>query len=418
MSQSVVRFERVGKKFCRTTKASILHGLADLTRRLFRRPRFKGLRSNEFWAVDALSFEVSAGECLGIIGPNGAGKSTLLKLINRDYRLDTGRISLTRDVTSLIRLGTGLQPMLTGRENIYIKCTELGLTQFEIDALYDSMVDFSGLSASIDLPVKQYSDGMYARLEFSIATCVPCDLLLIDEVLSVGDIGFQMRCLRRLEAFKRQGTTILFVSHSEMNVRQIADRCLLLFEGKAIAVGLSDAVFSRYYELIGFSNQLIAPDGLLSEYPETLEGAVTVHALSAHVDGHERSHVDCSVGDPLTLWVRYDHKVANTLSSLVIQFWSPTGYLIASFDSSIGSQQVQLCPEIKGLRIEFPFLGLAPGIYHLAAGFRVDQKWFGYSRELMTLSVKQNDLHVRQGLYLLPGTLRTHEEIPRNLPAD
>ena len=157
------------------------------------------LEINNFLSIADATIEFPSSGLMLISGwnntlgrSNGAGKSTLLKLINRDYRLDTGRISLTRDVTSLIRLGTGLQTMLTGRENIYIKCTELGLTQFEIDALYDSMVDFSGLSASIDLPVKQYSDGMYARLEFSIATCVPCDLLLIDEVLSVGDIGFQI----------------------------------------------------------------------------------------------------------------------------------------------------------------------------------------------------------------------------------
>lgn len=143
----------------------------------------------------------------------------------------------TGQVKSLIRLGSGLQPLLTGRENIYAKCAELGIGQREARRRLDDIVSFGGLEKVLDTPVKRYSDGLYARLEFAIVTAVPLDILLLDEVLAVCDLAFQVRCLERLQQLKRAGTTILFVSHSEPNIRHVADRCLLLFEGQALAYG-------------------------------------------------------------------------------------------------------------------------------------------------------------------------------------
>jgi len=246
VSGPVIRCEQLGKRFCWSLSAGLRYDLTDGLRRAFRGEPPAGLRPDEFWALREISFAAGPGECLGIIGPNGAGKSTLLKLINGEYRPDRGRLERGGAVTSLIRLGSGLQPLLSGRENIQIRCAELGFNTVETADLLPRIAALSGLDATaLDRPVKRYSDGMYARLEFSIATCAPMDLLLIDEVLAVGDIAFQGRCLHRLEELKRAGTTILFVSHSEMNVRAIADRCLLLFDGEMLALGETDALFRR-----------------------------------------------------------------------------------------------------------------------------------------------------------------------------
>jgi len=170
VSSVVIQADGLGKKFCRAWHSALLYGLSDF---LFRplRPKSRGvLRKDEFWALHDLSFELRQGECLGVIGPNGAGKSTLLRLINREYRPDRGRVTVLGATKALIRLGSGLQPLLSGRENIYIQCAQLGLDKRATDARLDEIVAFAELERAIDAQVKTYSDGMYARLEFAIAT--------------------------------------------------------------------------------------------------------------------------------------------------------------------------------------------------------------------------------------------------------
>jgi lipopolysaccharide transport system ATP-binding protein len=410
VSHPAISFDGVGKKFCRSLKAGLLYGLQDLSRNALRRKPVEHLRNAEFWALHEISFSARPGECIGIIGPNGAGKSTLLKLVNRDYRPDRGRVFMRGQIKSLIRLGTGLQPMLTGRENIYIQCVQLGLDKRATDAKLDDIVAFAGLEKSIDVPVKHYSDGMYARLEFSIATCVPTDILLVDEVLAVGDIAFQLRCLERLNSLKRCGTTILFVSHSEMNIRHVADRCLLLFDGEALAFGETDKLFLKYYESVGYLNRQLKPLGTAPEMPTDFIGAAGIRMVT--VTGQENGDsAKVFTGQSVDLDVDYIAATPVESAGLVLQFWSSAGLLIASIDSGLEGNRFSLSSAGGRLRLSLPFLSLTPGIYRVAGGFASAGRWLGYSGDLLTLIVAQKYDRAYDGLFVMNAKISNADGI-------
>jgi lipopolysaccharide transport system ATP-binding protein len=191
----LVKVEGVSKKFCRDLKRSLWYGVKDISSELFGAKKNGQLRPKEFWAVDDVSFELRRGECLGLIGHNGAGKSTLLKMLNGLIKPDKGTITMHGRIGALIELGSGFNPILTGRENIYNNGSVLGFSRKEIDAKFDSIVEFAELSEFIDTPVQNYSSGMKVRLGFAVAAQMEPDVLLIDEVLAVGDIGFSFKCL-------------------------------------------------------------------------------------------------------------------------------------------------------------------------------------------------------------------------------
>lgn len=206
--------------------------------------------AEEFWALRDVSFEVGAGETFGIIGQNGSGKSTVFKLISRILEPTAGRLAVAGKVSALIELGAGFHPDLTGRENIYLNGSILGLGRKQIDCKFDQIVAFSELERFIDTPVRHYSSGMYMRLGFAVAIHVDPDVLLIDEVLAVGDATFQQKCLEALRRFRDEGKTILIVSHDLEIVRQFCDRALLLSEGQAGAYGDAEGVIDCYLDLL------------------------------------------------------------------------------------------------------------------------------------------------------------------------
>ena len=199
MPETLVRAQGVSKKFCRSLKRSMLYGFQDIAKSsLGIAPRTQNLKPSEFWALDDISFELERGQCLGLIGPNGSGKSTLLKMLNGIISPDRGRVEINGKVGALIEVGAGFHPMLTGRENIYINGSILGLSKRDIDKKFEEIVDFAELSDFIDTPVKNYSSGMYVRLGFSIAAHIQPDVLLIDEILAVGDVGFKAKCFNAI----------------------------------------------------------------------------------------------------------------------------------------------------------------------------------------------------------------------------
>lgn len=210
------------------------YGVRDVARDVFGFPQSSnGLRRDEFWALNDLSFDVRRGECLGLIGPNGAGKSTLLKLLNGITLPDKGNIKIAGRIGALLELGAGFHPMLTGRENIHLSAAILGLTKSELAKKFDAIVDFAGLEEFIDSPVKHYSSGMVVRLGFAIAAHTDPDVLLIDEALAVGDAHFMQKCFTVFEQFQKQGVTILFVSH-DMNVIRRYSRDTIWLDGGTI----------------------------------------------------------------------------------------------------------------------------------------------------------------------------------------
>ena len=246
----LIKAENVSKKFCRRLRKSLWYGVQDMAAEAIGGSRSHDeLRPDEFWAVKDVSFEVRRGECLGLIGHNGAGKTTLLKMLNGLIKPDHGSITMRGRVGALIALGAGFNPILTGRENIYVNGSVLGLTRAEIETRVEEIIDFAGIRQFIDSPVQSYSSGMQVRLGFSVAATMNPDVLILDEVLAVGDVNFRAKCLNRVASLLQQSACI-FVSHQEADVRRIASSCALLSHGELRFVGSVDQAFEQYSELL------------------------------------------------------------------------------------------------------------------------------------------------------------------------
>jgi lipopolysaccharide transport system ATP-binding protein len=248
MPDIVLRFDQIWKKFRRGEQRydSLRDLLPAFGRSLFTRRRRDALREMEFWAIKDVSFHIERGEALAIIGPNGAGKSTALKLLSGILKPDRGTISISGRISALIEIGAGFHPDLTGRENIYLNGAILGMKREEMTRKLDDIVAFSELEDFLDTPVKRYSSGMYARLGFSVAAHVDPDILLVDEVLSVGDWAFQRKCLDKMKGFVKKGVTIIFISHNTQAVMNLCTRALLLRKGSAVETGPTGQVVRRY----------------------------------------------------------------------------------------------------------------------------------------------------------------------------
>ena len=215
---------------------------------------------NTFWALEDVSFEIKHGEAVGIIGHNGAGKSTILKILSRITKPTRGRVELFGRAGSLLEVGTGFHTELTGRENIYLNGAILGMSRREIDRKFDEIVAFSGVERFLDTPVKHYSSGMHVRLAFSVAAHLEPEILIIDEVLAVGDAEFQKKCLGKMNEITGGGRTVLFVSHNQDAVARLCQRAILLESGRLILDGSTDEVFSQYFSSIDRLNVEMALD--------------------------------------------------------------------------------------------------------------------------------------------------------------
>ena len=248
MNEPAVVFDKVWKKFRRGERNdSLRDAITALVKAPFtRRPSADSLQEQEFWALRDVSFEVQPGEAIGIIGPNGAGKSTALKLLTRILKPTMGHCHVRGRVGALIEISSGFHPDLTGRENLYLQGAILGMTRPEVARKLDAIVDFSGIRPFIDTPVKRYSSGMNARLGFAIAAHIDPDVLLIDEVLAVGDFVFQQKCFARLAEFRRSGAAIVFVSHNMQAIVSLCDRALLLRPGRSAVLADVGEVAALY----------------------------------------------------------------------------------------------------------------------------------------------------------------------------
>lgn len=247
MSETVLRMEHVYKLF---RKGEAFNSLRDLipalTGRMFRQQELSKNDSREFWALQDLCFEVRRGEGFGLIGHNGAGKSTALKILSRIMKPTRGSIFVEGRLSALIEVTAGFHQDLTGRENIFLHGTILGMSKREIKSKLGQIIDFSGLEEFIDTPVKHYSTGMYARLGFSVAAHVNPEVMIVDEVLSVGDFLFQRKCVERMKEVIRNGAAVVFVSHDLKNVAEFCQSCLLLDRGRTVMTGPTQEVISAY----------------------------------------------------------------------------------------------------------------------------------------------------------------------------
>jgi ABC-type polysaccharide/polyol phosphate transport system ATPase subunit len=237
------------KRFCRQLHRSLWYGVRDIGAEVVGRRSAPGrLRRDEFWALDDVSFTVRRGEMLGLIGVNGSGKSTLLKMLNDLMKLDGGTLTMRGEVQALIELGAGFNPILSGRENVRINASVLGMTKAEIDRVLPDIVEFAGLEEFIDAPVQNYSSGMKARLGFAVVSQLEPDVLLIDEVLAVGDTAFQEKCMRRMDALRKSNNAIVFVTHSLYQVEALCDSALWLEHGRVREHGPANEVVRSYLD--------------------------------------------------------------------------------------------------------------------------------------------------------------------------
>lgn len=257
----LVKVENLSKKFCKDLKTSLWYGAKDLFSGFQDQEDQISLRPKEFWAVKDISFELKRGECLGLIGHNGAGKSTLLKILNGLINPDAGSVTMRGRVGALIELGAGFNPILTGRENIYNNGAVLGFSRQEIDNKIEEIIDFSEIREFIDMPVQNYSSGMKVRLGFSIAAQMEPDVLIIDEVLAVGDLGFRFKCLNAIGELMKN-SAVIFVSHSMPMIYRVCNEVMLLNRGKKVLftpeIGKG---IEMYYDMFSSGQQKIAGSG-------------------------------------------------------------------------------------------------------------------------------------------------------------
>ncbi|MFQ7565476.1 MAG: ABC transporter ATP-binding protein, partial [Clostridium perfringens] len=349
----------------------------------------------EFYALKGVSFEISKGECVGIIGHNGAGKSTLLKLLTGVAFPTSGEIEINGRLASMLELGSGFNPELTGMENFYFNGSLNGLTKEEIDGKLKDILEFADIGNFIEQPVKNYSSGMFARLAFAVAINVDPDILIVDEILSVGDVGFQVKCMEKFNEFKKKGKTILYVSHGLGTVKKFCDRAIWLQKGEVVDDGNSVIVVERYYNL-NFNPANIEQ---LKDHKSDIINSIAVKSNTKNVEYLEK----------LDLEVEYD-LISNDLKdpNIVLEF-RKTDYepgttrgndqFVCGINSKDNIKNIPFNLGVNKLKVSLNKVNLVAGVYYIDFVLRdgeeeVYRKITGYSFTL-------NDKYRGEGFLIL-----------------
>jgi lipopolysaccharide transport system ATP-binding protein len=369
MSEVAIKVENLSKLYRishlasqRTVRDAVHHGMRLIWRRLRWKTR---LHREEFWALRDISFEIRRGEIVGIIGSNGAGKSTLLKVLSRITEPTKGRITLRGRVASLLEVGTGFHPELSGRDNIYLNGAIYGLTRAEIGRKFDEIVEFADVAKFLDTPVKRYSSGMYVRLAFAVAAHLEPDILIIDEVLAVGDAAFQKKCLGKIrEVSSEEGRTVLFVSHNLTSVRQLCSRSILLEQGRLSFDGPPSEAIAAYTrrDRGKAAYKHIAGDGAARITEVRLPGEGGAEAISP-IFGEMRIEIHYEAGP-----------AAGSLEFFILIYAEDGECIAASFQTD-SCARVSAGSEKRSISVAFrnPF---APGRYMVSAGIFDEQRQF------------------------------------------
>lgn len=338
MSNTIIRVENLSKKYIlshqqegqqyKALRDVIADGVMSISQRLIRSNKQRIIKpsSEEFWALNDISFNIRQGSKVGIIGRNGAGKSTLLKILSHITAPTTGKISIKGRVASLLEVGTGFHPELTGRENIYLNGAILGMGRTEIQRKFDEIVSFAEVERFLDTPVKRYSSGMYVRLAFAVAAHLEPEILIVDEVLAVGDAQFQKKCLGKMgEVSDKEGRTVLFVSHSMQAVAQLTNQCILLSKGNIQFIGNTEQAVLLY-----LSNQ--GTEFNQPGYYEASKNKKGNHIAWAKVHTSNDLAIHCW-GEPIVFefalniidphqGIRFDFQIINSLNQIICTLWS------------------------------------------------------------------------------------------------
>jgi ABC-type polysaccharide/polyol phosphate transport system ATPase subunit len=390
-----LKFEGVSKKYK-------LRVNGDSPKRWYARGFPK--RSAQMWALRNVSFHVNEGEALGIVGHNGAGKTTILKILAGITTPTAGQITIRGRLAALVEVSSGFHPELTGSENVYLHGAMLGMRRSEIRRKLDSIVEFAGVGRYIEVPVKRYSSGMYVRLGFAIAAHLDPDILLLDEVLAVGDAAFQAKCLERIAELRKQGRTIVFISHNLAAVHHLCDRALLLSHGSILSDGPARQVIDEYQQ-IAFAGQGMSEDedkecdsgklaqsiGISFSSPDSVEGIRTGYPLVA----------------------RLSYKASRDIPDAVFRvsiYW-PSGYLCAQLTTESMGGGFHLEPGTGTIEFQCPKLPIVPGLYRIDVAIESKGQEIDLRQRCATLRVEPG--RIAHGDFYIENTWEVVDAIPQ-----
>jgi homopolymeric O-antigen transport system ATP-binding protein len=349
------------------------------------RPR--GLRrfvqpKTEMWALRDVNFQVREGEALGIVGHNGAGKTTILKILSSITTPTTGHIEIRGRLVALVEVSSGFHPELSGRENVYLHGSMLGMRRADISRKMQSIIEFAGVREYIDSPVKRYSSGMYVRLGFSIAAHLDPDILLLDEVLAVGDAAFQAKCLERITELRKSGRTLVFISHDLAAVYRICDRALLLNHGSIVMEGKPRQVIDEYQRMTFAGNTTAFSTGTDPTKPVECTG------LSFSSPGHEAVRT----GYPMTARLTYSASCSVNNAVFTIAIYWPSGWLCSQLTTAWSARPANLEPGQGCIEFDCPVLPIVPGMYRIDVSIESDGKPLDRRERCTTLRVESGKL--------------------------
>ncbi|MGK7892316.1 MAG: ABC transporter ATP-binding protein [Xenococcus sp. (in: cyanobacteria)] len=373
MSNTVIKVENLGKKYVighqKQEKYTVLrdviaNGARAAIQKITNPKTISNNTREEFWALKDVSFEIKQGEKVGIIGRNGAGKSTLLKVLSRITEPTKGRIKIKGRVASLLEVGTGFHPELTGRENIFLNGAILGMSKVEIKKKFDEIVAFAEVEKFLDTPVKRYSSGMYVRLAFAVAAHLEPEILVVDEVLAVGDVQFQKKCLGKMQEVGKEGRTVIFVSHNMAAVESLCDRGILFQSGKVNFDGTSDEVIKKYLEQAYNTTQELSLD---QRVDRSGTGKIRAHSLRfLNNNGEEVSSLQS--GKNYYIEVGYLNKTGQPLNNVIVSldFFDEKGIRLLLFRNNFTNSYICIDSEQGYILCNIDNLPLAKGQYRIS----------------------------------------------------
>ena len=399
-SDVLVRAEGVSKKFSRDLMKSLWYGVKDTLGDLAGHDGTTDkLRPSEFWALNNVSFDLRRGQCLGLIGRNGAGKTTLLKLLSGLIKPDNGRIEIRGRLGGLIALGAGFNPVLSGRENIYVNASVLGLSRREINEKVGKIIEFAELGEFIDAPVQSYSSGMVVRLGFAVAAATDPDVLLLDEVLAVGDAGFQIKCFNTLAEFRRRGTAFVFVSHNMHMISRYCQQVMYIRHGQVQHFGDVATGIAQYYKDMhagDLDDETDIPGRLGNE------GSGKVKFVSAQfLDANNEIVSEIEVGEPVSLVVQYERRDVDVKRAVLDVFVRDQEGLVYQGTNAGADTVFDDFSDHGELRIQFAYLPVNTDCLYFSCTLLDESTGEIHDRKRkMRLNVRRNPKH--SGRLVLP----------------
>jgi len=417
----VLSVEGLSKRFCRALKRSMYYGLLDIVTELSGRNRqTETLRHEEFWALKDVSFQVRRGEAIGLVGPNGAGKTTLLRLISGLIRPDAGAIRVNGTLAPLLALGAGFNPALSGRENIYLNMSVLGLTRKEIDERYESVIAFADIGDAIKAPVQTYSSGMGARLGFACAIHTEPDILLIDEVLAVGDMTFRAKCYRKLAELREKGTSLVLVSHSPAAVLSICDTAVYLSKGQLILKDATERVMSRYEQdmAVGHKSSVQSAGQMLLPEREGITALQIMRLGFVDEEGESVEAIQSAKPAKLSVTCRVLESLKGVSLCVLIDELSAHRTRVLVLESARDGKSFSLSPGETVLSLKLSPCGLKPGSYTAKVYLKQGKMHIFDLVESFVFKVEPDPKMVQCGFYQPRGWEVEATPVISSVPAD